>query len=98
MVVSAFAPVTEMKFSYSTGRIYDGPQLLEITVVRTADWDEFDVASCEIYFNDKSRHIAGRHASISYKGDADTQATGGYVLRIYDAGKYLMWDPCTFPA
>ena len=93
MLGNTFAPVTEMKFNYSTGRIYDGPQQLEITVVRTAEWDEFGTAPCMMYFNDKSRHIAGCLESIAFMGDTDIQSAGVHVLRVYDAGNHLLCDP-----
>ena len=66
----------EMKtISYETGRIYDGPQVLQITEAVNG-WT----------FTDESRHMGEMFVSDDLFFDGDD--VGAFILRSYDAGDY----------
>jgi hypothetical protein len=72
-----------MKIEYITGRTYDAPQVLQITVTdQTAD--EWGIVDFTATFIDASRHISGRVQSIAFAPDRIAQS----VLAAYDAGNY----------
>lgn len=68
---------------YRTGRTYDAPQVLRITV-ESETTDEFGITDITATFVDDSRHISGRVQSIVFGKDR----IGAAVLAAYDAGKY----------
>ena len=68
---------------YSTGRVYNGAQVLEITIERETP-DEFGTLDIVATFNDASRGIAGRVDVLSFEPDD----IGPAVLMAYDAGRY----------
>lgn len=67
---------------YATGRTYDAPQVLAITVESVAA-DDFGFQDVTATFTDASRHISGRVAVVVVDGDI-----GPAVLAAYDAGQY----------
>jgi hypothetical protein len=68
---------------YSTGRTYDKPQVLLITVEdRTTD--EFGLIDLVATFVDASRHISGRVNTVMFPHET----VGEAVLQAYDAGNY----------
>lgn len=70
-------------FEYSTGRTYDAPQVLTITVENK--WsDEFGITEFTARFVDPSRHISGRVKSLVF----GQEPIGAAVLAAYDAGQY----------
>ena len=70
-------------FEYSTGRIYDKPQVLLIKVEQQTT-DEFGLIDLVATFVDSSRHISGRVKTVLFKNDLIGEA----VLQAYDAGQY----------
>jgi hypothetical protein len=72
-----------MQLEHATGRIYDAPQVLQITVIQqiTDEWGIVDFAAT---FTDKSRHISGKVETIAFAPDR----IGPAVLAAYDAGQY----------
>ena len=68
--------------TYTTGRTYDAPQVLEITVLADT-MDEFGLRDIEVTFTDKSRHIQGKLTTIVFDG-----SIGKAVLEAYDEGRY----------
>jgi len=68
---------------YNTGRIYDAPQVLQITVEQQTT-DEFGLIDLVATFVDSSRHISGRVETVLFKNDPIGEA----VLKAYDAGQY----------
>lgn len=71
--------------TYSTGRTYDAPQVLEIELL-SHDRDEFGILTGSALFVDRSRHIAARVDFVSF-GDTDDQI-GRAVTAAYDGGNY----------
>jgi hypothetical protein len=67
---------------YSTGRTYDGPQILAIEI-ETRKEDEFGLEEITATFTDQSRHIAGRVTALVFP-----DGVGAAVLTEYDAGRY----------
>ena len=68
---------------YTTGRTYDAPQVLLITVEdRTTD--EFGLIDIVATFVDASRHISGRVNTVM----TPRETIGAAVLQAYDAGNY----------
>jgi hypothetical protein len=68
---------------FSTGRVYDAPQVLDITVEQESA-DEFGIIYFTAVFVDASRHISGRVETVAFK---DSEI-GKAVLQAYDAGQY----------
>jgi len=50
---------------HSTGRTYDAPQVLEITIESLAT-DEFGLQDLVATFHDASRHISGRVETVVF--------------------------------
>ena len=67
---------------YDTGRVYDGQQILAITVEHESV-DEWGLRVIEAIFLDASRHISGRVNTILFGDDI-----GQAILSAYDAGQY----------
>lgn len=67
---------------YTTGRTYDGPQILEIEI-ENRQTDEYGLEEITATFRDQSRHIAGRVTAIVFN-----DGIGAAVLTEYDAGRY----------
>ena len=70
-------------FEFTTGRTYDAPQVLRITV-EDKTTDEFGIVDFTARFVDESRHISGRVKTILFPGGLIGEA----VLAAYDAGNY----------
>jgi hypothetical protein len=68
--------------TYTTGRTYDGPQVLEITL-ESSQVDEFGLTDIIATFKDASRHIKGRVTTVIFN-----DGVGQAVLEAYDAGRY----------
>ena len=68
---------------YSTGRTYDAPQVLLITV-EDKTLDEFGLIDLTATFVDASRHISGRVNTVM----TPRELIGEAVLQAYDAGNY----------
>ena len=68
--------------NFSTGRIYDAPQILQITI-ESESTDEFGLQNVIATFNDASRHIKGRVEVIVFN-----DGIGQAVLESYDQGRY----------
>jgi len=68
--------------SFPTGRTYDAPQILQITI-ESESTDEFGLQNVTATFNDASRHIQGRVDVIVF-----TDGIGQAVLEAYDHGRY----------
>jgi hypothetical protein len=73
---------TKPTIKYSTGRTYDGPQILEIEI-EDRQTDEFGLEEITATFRDSSRHIAGRVTAIVFN-----DGIGAAVLAAYDSGRY----------
>jgi hypothetical protein len=73
-----YAPI-----EFRTGRTYDAPQVLLITVENKTT-DEHGIADITATFKDDSRHISGRVETILFPGGLIGEA----VLAAYDAGNY----------
>lgn len=73
------------QLTYSTGRTYDAPQVLEIELLSHSK-DEFNFVTGSALFVDQSRHIAARVDFVSF-GDSDADI-GRAVLAAYDSGEY----------
>ncbi len=67
---------------YRTGRTYDAPQVLEITIESRTE-DEFGLEDVVATFKDASRRIQGR-TTVTVFADG----IGAAVLAAYDAGRY----------
>jgi hypothetical protein len=72
-----------MQLEFNTGRTYDAPQVLQITVTRQTT-DEWGIVDFTATFSDASRHISGQVQTIAFSPDRIGQA----VLASYDAGQY----------
>ena len=70
-------------FEFTTGRTYDAPQVLLITVEQKS-LDEFGLIDITATFVDASRHISGRVKTVMFPHDI----IGSAVLAAYDAGNY----------
>ncbi len=68
---------------FRTGRTYDAPQVLLITV-ESKTTDEHGIADITATFKDYSRHISGRVNIMLFPGGLIGEA----VLAAYDAGQY----------
>jgi len=68
---------------FATGRTYDTPQTLIITV-EAIKTDEWHITEIRATFRDTSRGISGRVNVIAFDGDN----IGAEVLAAYDAGQY----------
>lgn len=68
--------------SYTTGRTYDAPQILEITIESLTE-DGFGLQDLVATFHDASRHISGRVETVVFN-----DGVGRAVLDAYDAGRY----------
>ena len=71
-----------MKLTYTTGRTYDAPQVLEIEI-ESRKQDEFGLEEITATFRDQSRHISGRVNALVFP-----DGIGPAVLAEYDAGRY----------
>jgi hypothetical protein len=71
-----------MPITYTTGRTYDSPQVLEIEI-ETRKEDEFGLEEITATFRDQSRHISGRVTALVFP-----DGIGPAVLTEYDAGRY----------
>jgi hypothetical protein len=71
-------------FEFRTGRVYDAPQILTITV-EDKKTDEFGLIDITATFVDPSRHISGRVVTVMANERA---LIGEAVLAEYDAGRY----------
>ena len=78
MTTLGYAP-----FHFTTGRTYDAPQVLLITVEHKST-DEHGLIDITATFVDASRHISGRVETVLFPGDL----IGKAVLAAYDAGNY----------
>ena len=67
---------------YETGRTYDKPQVLEITIELEKE-DEFGLTDIVATFQDDSRNISGRVEAVVF-----SDGVGKAVLDAYDAGRY----------
>lgn len=74
--------MTNAAIEYSTGRTYDSPQVLRITIEDRA-MDEFGIEEVTATFTDASRHIKGRVQTLVFN-----DGLGAAILAAYDAGKY----------
>lgn len=70
------------KIQYATGRTYDAPQVLNISI-ESIDTDEFGLDEIVATFEDASRHIKGRVHTVVF-----SDGIGQAVLDAYDAGRY----------
>jgi len=68
--------------TYNTGRTYDAPQVLQITV-ESESVDEYGLTTVRATFTDASRHISGRVNALLFN-----DGLGEAVLTEYDAGRY----------
>lgn len=68
---------------YATGRTYDAPQVLRITI-EDQTTDEFGLIDITATFVDASRNISGRVKTVAFPHEN----IGAAVLAAYDAGKY----------
>ena len=68
---------------YATGRTYDAPQVLQITV-EAQSVDEFGLIDITATFVDASRNISGRVQTLAFPHEN----IGAAVLAAYDAGNY----------
>ena len=75
-----------MRTMYTTGRTYDGPQVLEITAPDLAN-DADLYADVIVAFRDLSRSIHGR-VTLFGALTLDAHDLGRAVLAAYDAGAY----------
>jgi len=71
-------------FEFSTGRTYDAPQVLLITVESNKPTDEWGISDITAKFVDASRNISGRVETVLFPGGLIGEA----VLAAYDAGNY----------
>jgi hypothetical protein len=69
-------------FTYSTGRTYNSPQVLEITIEADQE-DEYGLRDITATFKDASRNISGRVKTVVF-----ADGVGEAVLCAYDAGQY----------
>ena len=69
--------------AHTTGRTYDAPQVLVITVEKETT-DDFGITDFTATFVDASRHISGRVETVLFPGGLIGEA----VLAAYDAGNY----------
>lgn len=67
---------------YTTGRTYDAPQVLEITI-ESDTTDEHGIRDVVATFTDASRRISGRVTTAVFN-----DGIGAAVLHAYDAGRY----------
>jgi hypothetical protein len=74
---------TYAPFHFTTGRTYDTPQVLWITV-EDQTTDNFGIVDFTARFVDESRHISGRVETVLFPGGLIGEA----VLAAYDAGQY----------
>jgi len=74
-------------FVFSTGRIYNGPQNLEITYTIQKNEDEF--GTLKATFNDQSRGVKGKVNILFVSLDSTNREIGGLVLYAYDIGNYV---------
>jgi hypothetical protein len=72
-----------MTIQYATGRTYDAPQVLHITVEKQTA-DEFGLIDITATFVDASRNISGRVKTVAFPHEH----VGAAVLAAYDAGRY----------
>lgn len=72
---------------YATGRQYDGPQVLDITV-ENKTLDEYSFTHYTVTFKDQSRRISGRAIVFSQEHSDAPCDLGKRVLAVYDAGNY----------
>jgi hypothetical protein len=73
-----------MQLEFTTGRTYDAPQVLQITVTKQTT-DEWGIVDFTATFTDASRHISGQVETIAFAPDRIGQS----VLAAYDAGNYF---------
>jgi hypothetical protein len=74
--------MTHDPIEYATGRTYDSPQVLRITVEERTE-DEFGIEEVTATFADASRHIKGRVTTLVFN-----DGLGAAILAAYDAGRY----------
>jgi hypothetical protein len=70
-------------FHFTTGRTYDAPQVLLITVEHKST-DEHGLIDITATFVDASRHISGRVETVLFR----RELIGEAVLAAYDSGNY----------
>ena len=75
-----------MQIEHRTGRVYDAPQTLIITVADALPDDI--LADVAVAFVDASRHISGSVTVMAF--EATRYEIGRAVLREYDAGRYQL--------
>jgi hypothetical protein len=71
------------RIEYATGRTYDAPQVLQITIEQQTT-DSFGLINITATFTDASRHISGRVQTFT----TSTAEIGPAILAEYDAGRY----------
>ena len=74
-------------FKFITGREYNGPQVLEITV-ENKTLDDSGLVEYTVIFRDPSRGIAGRATVYESVCLEDNNRIGKSVLNAYDKGWY----------
>ena len=72
-----------MTIQHATGRTYDKPQVLHITI-ESQTADEFGLIDLVATFVDASRHISGRVNTVQFPHET----VGVAVLAAYDYGNY----------
>ena len=76
-------------FHYATGRIYDFPQVLEITITDTQP-DFADTLLLTTIVHDRSRHMNNMQITLAFMpADATHEMIGRAALASYDAGSYF---------
>ena len=74
---------------HPTGRTYDAPQVLQITVEKQSVPDSFGFVDVTASFVDTSRHISGRVETVLFDASLNPAELGAAVLSAYDAGNYF---------
>ncbi len=73
---------------HPTGRTYDAPQVLRITIEEQSAPDSFGFVDVVASFVDASRYISGRVETVLFETPVNPAEVGAAVLAAYDAGKY----------
>ena len=73
---------------HATGRTYDAPQVLRITIEKQSAPDSFGFVDVVASFVDASRYISGRVETVLFETPVNPAELGAAVLAAYDAGKY----------
>ena len=74
--------------NYITGRVYNGEQNLEISLIGDEPADVYDMVLRTVEFRDNSRNITGRIKNFVFFTFDTPQAVGRQVLSMYDKGMY----------